>query len=831
MNYLEYNLTNPVSSAEDALRDFATGGDFWNQMETAFGNGIDFQKAAALAADWQAGDFSGLPEIEIRPSAEINGAMGAFSTDTNTIYFSQEFLSANAGNSGAVAGVWLEEIGHFVDSVVNDVDAAGDEGDIFSRLVRGDVLNGLELGLLRSEDDGAVVVLDGVEVAIEMATRLSGDGATVEDEIESAGDEDEFTFTGKKGDIVTLGIDNRTDGGLKLTLLNPDGSELDSTFFETTFEPELQRIELPANGTYTAVVDGEDSNTGKYILALSNLGEEGATRLSGDGATAPGTIDYIFDEDVFTFKGQAGDIVTLGADNSTSGILNLTLLNPDGSDLDFSTSVVDFEISRVALPSGGTYTVIVDGFDSRTRGNYVLGLSNLGQDSATPLEDGITLNGAIEFIFDEDIFTFKGKAGDVVTLALESESGLFGLTLLNSDGSELTSDFDFDPVISQFRLFRDDTYTLIVDGNGSDVQGYTLSASGLSSQDPTGTNKKDNLEGTSSNNKINGKGGNDKISGGGGNDRLDGGQGNDNLNGGTGKDRLSGGSGNDKLDGGRGADILNGGRGNDTYIIDNPQDKIQEKGNGGTDTIRTSINININVINNVENIVFTGRKSLNGTGNRGKNEIEGNRGRNRIDGQAGNDIINGGGGNDNLLGGEGNDIVNGGSGNDVVNGDIGNDTLTGGSGKDTLIGDAGKDELAGGGGSDRLTGGAGNDILTGGGGKDRFIFNSDRRFRKKDFGTDQIADFVLGKDKIVLDLTTFNSLESKAGNSLVNNDFATITGNASAAKSSAEIVYNSTTGELFYNANGSQAGFGGGGKFATLVDDPALSRTDFMVQN
>ncbi len=139
--------------------------------------------------------------------------------------------------------------------------------------------------------------------------------------------------------------------------------------------------------------------------------------------------------------------------------------------------------------------------------------------------------------------------------------------------------------------------------------------------------------------------------------------------------------------------------------------------------------------------------------------------------------------------------------------------------------------MNGGSGNDTLVGGADNDVLIGGSGKDRFLYESNRTFRSQDFGADRIAGFVVGQDDIVLDKTTFDSLESKAGNGLVKNDFATIKGKASAATSSAEIVYNSSTGELFYNANGSAAGFGGGGKFATLTNEPALSRSDFIVQN
>ncbi|TAG18659.1 MAG: hypothetical protein EAZ39_11065, partial [Oscillatoriales cyanobacterium] len=105
--------------------------------------------------------------------AEINGALGAFAAATGKIYLSREFLAKNAGNVTAVAGVLLEEFGHFVDSQINTVDAIGDEGEIFSDLVQGKALSQGELAALKGEDDSAIVVLDGELRAIEQAEMTS----------------------------------------------------------------------------------------------------------------------------------------------------------------------------------------------------------------------------------------------------------------------------------------------------------------------------------------------------------------------------------------------------------------------------------------------------------------------------------------------------------------------------------------------------------------------------------------------------------------------------------------------------------------------------------
>lgn len=155
--------------AQNTLTSFATSADFLAKMQVAFGNSFDVEKAVKLASAWAQGDFSEFPEIEIRSEAEINGALGAFAPTTGKIYLSREFVAKNAGNVTAVAGVLLEEFGHFVDSQINSVDAIGDEGEIFSDLVQGKVLSQGELAGLKGEDDSAIVVLDGKTIGIEQA--------------------------------------------------------------------------------------------------------------------------------------------------------------------------------------------------------------------------------------------------------------------------------------------------------------------------------------------------------------------------------------------------------------------------------------------------------------------------------------------------------------------------------------------------------------------------------------------------------------------------------------------------------------------------------------
>ena len=160
------------------------------------------------------------------------------------------------------------------------------------------------------------------------------------------------------------------------------------------------------------------------------------------------------------------------------------------------------------------------------------------------------------------------------------------------------------------------------------------------------------------------------------------------------------------------------------------------------------------------------------------------------------------------------------SSNDVINGQGGNDTINGSGGDDLL---------RGGNGNDLLIGGQGNDTLVGGAGADSFLYDTNSIFNSAVVGIDTIADFNRSQgDKIILDKTTFTAITSVVGTGFSNaNDFQ-IT--SLGALSNAVIVYDQMTGQLFYNQNGSAAGFGTGGQFAQLTGTPYVTASEFIIQ-
>jgi len=277
----------------------------------------------------------------------------------------------------------------------------------------------------------------------------------------------------------------------------------------------------------------------------------------------------------------------------------------------------------------------------------------------------------------------------------------------------------------------------------------------------------------------------------------------ENASGGSGADTITGNSAANTLTGNGGNDVLNGGGGNDTFVFGTghgsdtihgfvaggAEDSIQVSGYTGYWAVQEGADLRI-VFDASNSILLTGVSAASFTAsdiNVGLNSgpppggggptpvtLTGTSGADTLAGGAAGDTLIGLGGNDVLNGLDGNDLLRGGDGNDTLNGGTGIDTAdysdatgglklslastggqrSGGSGTETLssieniTGGNFADQLTGSGGANVLNGGLGNDKLTGGAGADEFLFKG------ASFGSDTIADFTNGLDKIRLDGVT-----------------------------------------------------------------------------
>ena len=277
--------------------------------------------------------------------------------------------------------------------------------------------------------------------------------------------------------------------------------------------------------------------------------------------------------------------------------------------------------------------------------------------------------------------------------------------------------------------------------------------------------------------------------------------------------------------------------------------------------------------------VVTGTTALNVDASAVLNGLfmTGNAGANILIGTASNDLLFGGLGVDHLDGGHGSDIYlinaaaehtaaeitdTGATGSDEVRfasttandtltlyaGDTGIERVVIGTGSGTsavttgtkvlhvdasavlnglsITGNAGANMLKGTAFNDVLVGGNGNDTLTGGLGADIFVFNTPPH---SSTNHDTITDFQPGQDLLQFSKGVFTTISSTVGELLHANEFWSGNGVTSAHDSSDRFVYDTATGNLYYDADGS------GGVAAVLValigttTHPALAETDISI--
>ncbi len=148
----------------------------------------------------------------------------------------------------------------------------------------------------------------------------------------------------------------------------------------------------------------------------------------------------------------------------------------------------------------------------------------------------------------------------------------------------------------------------------------------------------------------------------------------------------------------------------------------------------------------------------------------------------------------------------------------GNVSLHGGSGDDAL---SVSSEWAG---NDTLAGGAGDDTLEGGAGGDQFVFDT----VPSGTNVDTIVDFESGVDDIVLDTSLFTGLTFEGGT--ISTGF--VVSSTGATSASDRIIYDDTTGALYYDADGNGGGTAvqfaqlGGDSVATGIPD--ITASDFL---
>ncbi|MCP5229071.1 S8 family serine peptidase [Accumulibacter sp.] len=266
------------------------------------------------------------------------------------------------------------------------------------------------------------------------------------------------------------------------------------------------------------------------------------------------------------------------------------------------------------------------------------------------------------------------------------------------------------------------------------------------------------------------------------------------------------------------ANVLAGGPGDDIYFPGAGDTIVEAPGGGDGDLVVSDLSWTLSA--NVEQLYLTGGAAISATGNDLPNVLYGN-------GNSAANVLAGGLGDDSYFAGAGDSVVEGaGAGTDTVYTD-GDHSLSANvenlylivSTAAVLTGNALDNTLHGNAGNDTLNGGLGNDLLTGGAGNDVIRFDS---LFDALTNLDTITDFSVTDDTIELENAIFTSLMTTGP--LAVDSFRLGT---AAVDADDYVIYDSGTGALYYDADGS--GTGAPAQFAALGSGLALTNLDFLV--
>ncbi|NEQ47521.1 MAG: hypothetical protein F6K00_29855 [Leptolyngbya sp. SIOISBB] len=593
-------LAEAISSIQNLLFEFASLDEFMTHIETAFGRNVDTARLQALRESWLTKAFDELPPIELlRSEAELDGARGAFSVDTNTIYLSQELFDDSGSSPEQVAAVLLEEIGHFIDAQINAVDAPGDEGAIFAALVLGNELSDETLEALRQESDQAVIELEGQAIVIERQDFVGDDnsngiaGTPENDSIEGLGGNDRLL--GLDGnDIISGGAGrDRLEGGPGDDILNGgDGDENNRQINRVLFGPTL-------GGLYGGEGNDEIYGEGGNDYLYGNEGNDTLDGGEGNDYLDPGQgVEVVIGGngyDTFHFnRSSIGESLTVTYTDINSGSASEGSTFREVEHVQLYTGAGDDQIDLLAARSTEIYTNDGDDSVSGSLGNDQLG-GGAGNDTLEGSAGRDWLSGSS----GDDLI--KGGDGDDIghyfgyVNGANRFAGLYGGegndTLEGGEGNDYLDPGQGVEVVSGGNGY--DTFHFNRSGIGESLTvTYTDINSGSASEGSTFREVEhvqlytgagdDQIDlSAASVAEVYSNDGDDSVGGAIGNDQLGGGAGNDTLEGSAGRDWISGSSGDDVLKGGTGSDSghyfgiidsaprfagLYGGAGNDTLI-------------------------------------------------------------------------------------------------------------------------------------------------------------------------------------------------------------------------------------------------------------------------
>ncbi|HEX6291760.1 MAG TPA: RHS repeat-associated core domain-containing protein [Herpetosiphonaceae bacterium] len=247
-----------------------------------------------------------------------------------------------------------------------------------------------------------------------------------------------LTFSGTQGQQVSLSMTNVTLQGSYVSILKPDGSTLVSSSYIGTGGGSIDARTLPSTGTYTILVDGYSTYTGRMSLTLYDVPTDIISPIVAGGSPVTVTTTVAGQNAKLTFSGTVGQRISISLGSVTISSSYVSLLKPDGTALVGATSIgtgggfIDVQ----TLPTAGTYTILVDPQGTAT-GRMVVTLHDATEATGTITPGGPAASVTTTVPGQNAKLTFTGTQGQRIAMLVNTTTRNYDLRILKPDGTQL----------------------------------------------------------------------------------------------------------------------------------------------------------------------------------------------------------------------------------------------------------------------------------------------------------------------------------------------------------------------------------------------------------
>ncbi len=204
------------------------------------------------------------------------------------------------------------------------------------------------------------------------------------------------------------------------------------------------------------------------------------------GDCTQSSIDSPAEIDVYTFSGNANDIITMQMSRSSGSLWpRIEIFDPNGMQIKVVSNVPSVRIDTLKLLISGTYTIFaLDGFNGTLTGEYSLYLQRTFNPSqATEIATGSVLSSTIDHAGCIDAYVFSASTNNIVTIQMARSSGSLWprIELYSPDGSLISVASNVPSSRIDMTLPVTGSYIILaLDGfNGTLTGTYSLSLTGL----------------------------------------------------------------------------------------------------------------------------------------------------------------------------------------------------------------------------------------------------------------------------------------------------------------------------------------------------------------